>query len=154
MSKMPRLEVWRNISSHYPLVNWHIPPNHRKFLENHRAVLPKIGRLWNGRGYVSFREGMYIYIHVIIIIIIIMIPQNCATSFCQVVDCFQASFMGGILDGPWFRKGDNVFLGTIKENKMTWVPGFNHPPCDLVEVGKRNPSTFVVNGDAIGKDSF
>ena len=66
-----------------------------------------------------------------------MIPQNCATSFCQVVDCFQASFMGGILDGPWFRKGDNVFLGTIKENKMTWVPGFNHPPCDLVEVGKK-----------------
>ena len=22
--------------------------------------------------------------------------------------------MGGVLDGPWFRKGDNVFLGNIK----------------------------------------
>ena len=55
----------------------------------------------------------------------------------------QASFMGGILDGPWFRKGDNVFLGTIKENKMTWVPGFNHPPCDLVEADSLRISIFL-----------
>ena len=28
---------------------------------------------------------------------------------------YQANFMGGILEGPWLRKGDNVFLGTIKD---------------------------------------
>ncbi|CAJ1353916.1 unnamed protein product, partial [Effrenium voratum] len=46
----------------------------------------------------------------------------------------KASFMGGILNGSWFRRGDNVFLGNIKDDTISWVPGFNHPPCNLTEV--------------------
>ena len=30
---------------------------------------------------------------------------------------FEANFMGGILEGPWLRKGDNMFLGTIKDER-------------------------------------
>ena len=71
--------------------------------------------------------------------------------------------MGGVLDGPWFRKGDNVFLGNIKagafclairrhqrslrhwnwqEEKMNWVPGFNHDPCELKEAGTLEPAVL------------
>ncbi|CAK9107520.1 Uncharacterized protein SCF082_LOCUS50077 [Durusdinium trenchii] len=55
----------------------------------------------------------------------------------------KASFMGGMLEGPWFRKGDNVFLGNIKDDKMTWVPGFNHPPCELVEADSLRINIFL-----------
>lgn len=79
---------------------------------------------------------LYMIIHNHVYSIYIYIYNHPKTVPVREKPCFQASFMGGILDGPWFRKGDNVFLGTIKENKMTWVPGFNHPPCDLVEVAE------------------
>ncbi|CAE6924179.1 unnamed protein product [Symbiodinium natans] len=59
------------------------------------------------------------------------------------VKAAKAQFMGGVLDGPWFRKGDNVFLGNIKDEKMNWVPGFNHDPCDLQEVDSFRVSIFL-----------
>ena len=40
---------------------------------------------------------------------------HCDDKMMQTV--FEANFMGGILEGPWLRKGDNVFLGTIKDQR-------------------------------------